>query len=163
MQPEGVVYHFHWLPPGWRFLKAEWLGEALISLQPCSANTYEKAIAKRDKVLEEVLAGRLPGTAIEVVDHSRSEWAAKALAALRTVPFGTTATYKDLATMAGNPLAARAAARVCAGNRVCLVVPCHRILPVSGGVGGFHWGPALKEIMIHWERNQAKPGRIKPI
>ncbi|MFM8932145.1 MAG: methylated-DNA--[protein]-cysteine S-methyltransferase [Gemmataceae bacterium] len=166
MQPEDVVYHLPWLPPGWRFLKAGWLGETLTCLQPCPARAHSRrpgTQSKRDWILEDVLSGRKPGTAIQIPDLAKSDWASRALAALRTIPFGTTITYKELATLAGNPLAARAAARVCASNRICLVVPCHRIIPGAGGVGGFYWGPALKEKMLLWESGQAEPGPIRPV
>ena len=52
--------------------------------------------------------------------------------ALRTVPYGTTVTYGELAALAGRPNAYRAAGSVCAGNRFPLVGPCHRVVAASG-------------------------------
>ena len=52
--------------------------------------------------------------------------------ALRTVPYGATVTYGELAALAGRPNAYRAAGSVCAGNRFPLVVPCHRVVAASG-------------------------------
>ena len=40
----------------------------------------------------------------------------------------------------GKPKAVRAVARACATNPVCLVVPCHRVVPSAGGAGGYRWG-----------------------
>ena len=52
--------------------------------------------------------------------------------ALRSVPYGETVTYGELAGLAGSPNAYRAAGSVCAGNRFALVVPCHRVVAATG-------------------------------
>ena len=44
----------------------------------------------------------------------------------------------------GKPKAVRAVARACATNPVCLVVPCHRVVPSTGGAGGYRWGAERK-------------------
>ena len=56
--------------------------------------------------------------------------------ALRSVPYGETVTYGELAALAGRPGAARAAGTFCARNRYAIVVPCHRVL-AAGGLGGY--------------------------
>ena len=56
--------------------------------------------------------------------------------ALRSIPYGETATYGELAALAGAPGAARAAGTFCAGNRFPLVIPCHRVVAATG-IGGF--------------------------
>jgi methylated-DNA-[protein]-cysteine S-methyltransferase len=56
--------------------------------------------------------------------------------ALRSVPYGETVTYGELAALAGSPNAARAAGTFCAGNRFPLVLPCHRVV-AADGIGGF--------------------------
>jgi methylated-DNA-[protein]-cysteine S-methyltransferase len=58
------------------------------------------------------------------------------VAALRSVPYGETVTYGELAALAGSPNAPRAAGTFCAGNRFPLVVPCHRVVAAIG-IGGF--------------------------
>lgn len=73
-------------------------------------------------------------------------------AALRTIAPGRPLTYGGLAAAAGRPAAVRAAGRGCATNRVSLFVPCHRVVPAGGGVGGFLWGPAVKEVLLAYER-----------
>ena len=44
----------------------------------------------------------------------------------------------------GRPTAARAVARACATNPVALAIPCHRVVPAAGGVGGYRWGPRAR-------------------
>ena len=153
MPPEVVHYTFAWLPDGWNYLKAEWLGNLLVSLTPCPGPHYPSGPSKneRDLTLEDVLAGRQPSTSIQVSEQNRSVWGQRVIRALRDIPFGKSRTYKELAAAAGNPKAARAAARVCAANRISLVIPCHRVVASSGTLGGFYWGTQLKEAMLRWE------------
>jgi methylated-DNA-[protein]-cysteine S-methyltransferase len=56
--------------------------------------------------------------------------------ALRAIPYGETATYGEIAALAGHPNAQRAVGSVCAGNRFALVVPCHRIV-AADGIGSY--------------------------
>jgi len=58
------------------------------------------------------------------------------VAAIRSVPYGETVTYGELAALAGRPGAARAAGSFCARNRAGLVLPCHRVV-AAGGLGGY--------------------------
>jgi methylated-DNA-[protein]-cysteine S-methyltransferase len=52
--------------------------------------------------------------------------------ALRQVPWGQVVTYGELAALAGYPNAQRAAGTFCAGNRLSLLVPCHRVVSADG-------------------------------
>lgn len=72
--------------------------------------------------------------------------------ALRQVRAGTTVTYADLAERAGLPRsAARAAGGACAQNLIAPFVPCHRVLPSTGGFGGYYYGVAIKEWLLAHE------------
>src|SRR5690606_41725508 len=69
--------------------------------------------------------------------------------ALREVKAGTTVTYAELAERAGLPrTAARAAGGACAQNLIAPFVPCHRVLPSTGGYGGYYYGVAVKEWLL---------------
>lgn len=72
-------------------------------------------------------------------------------AALREIPPGRTATYGEVAARIGRPGAARAVARACAANPVALLIPCHRVVPASGGTGGWRWGAARKRALLERE------------
>jgi len=56
-----------------------------------------------------------------------------------------------LARELGNPKATRAVARACAINRVALVVPCHRVVGVSGALTGYRWGVERKRQLLEAE------------
>lgn len=74
-------------------------------------------------------------------------------AALRAIPLGETRTYAEIASTIGAPRAVRAVAGACAGNPAALVVPCHRVLPKDGSVGGYRWGPERKRQLLARERD----------
>jgi methylated-DNA-[protein]-cysteine S-methyltransferase len=79
--------------------------------------------------------------------------------ALRSVPYGETVTYGELAALAGSPNAQRAAGTFCAGNRFPLVVPGHRVVGADG-IGGFGTlGVAYKRRLLELEGARPSPGR----
>jgi len=61
----------------------------------------------------------------------------KVLAALVDIPFGTTASYGDIAAILGNPKGARPVGTACGRNPVPLLIPCHRVIAASRKIGGF--------------------------
>ena len=71
--------------------------------------------------------------------------------ALMRIPQGQTRSYAELAQSLGMPKAARAVARACAGNKVAVLVPCHRIIRGDGSPGGYRWGLPLKEKILRRE------------
>jgi methylated-DNA-[protein]-cysteine S-methyltransferase len=56
----------------------------------------------------------------------------RAVETIRAIPYGETATYGEVAALAGHPNAQRAVGSVCAANRFALVVPCHRVVAADG-------------------------------
>lgn len=70
---------------------------------------------------------------------------------LRRIPIGETRTYGEIAAAIGDPKAARAVGTACGTNPVPLVIPCHRVLPASGGVGNYGLGPARKRKLLENE------------
>ena len=135
-------------------------------------------IGDSEPVLEKDLRREYPAAEIEPDRKQRSEWV-KAIAshlrgeapsldlpidvratafqwkvwrALQQIPYGETRAYADVARSIGKPRAIRAVARACATNPVALVVPCHRVTPKAGGVGGYRWGAARKAALLDRER-----------
>lgn len=71
---------------------------------------------------------------------------------LRVKP-GKTITYRELAKLAGNEKAARAAGSICARNPIPFIIPCHRILASNGGLGGYAFGTGLKRELLRLEQS----------
>ena len=80
--------------------------------------------------------------------------------ALAAIPYGSTRTYAEVAAAIGRPEAARAVARACAANPVALAIPCHRVVPSAGGVGGYRWGASRKEALLAAERGRLAPRSV---
>jgi O-6-methylguanine DNA methyltransferase len=66
----------------------------------------------------------------------RPVFTARVLAAVRRIPRGRVATYGDVASLAGRPLAYRAVGNI---MRECpdTTTPCHRVVPAGGAIGGY--------------------------
>ena len=71
------------------------------------------------------------------------------------IPSGRTRSYAEIAAEAGSPGAARAVGRVMAHNRYPIVIPCHRVITSSGGLGGYTGGLKIKRSLLSFESEQA--------
>ena len=71
--------------------------------------------------------------------------------ALLTIPTGHVTTYSDIARVIGAPKAVRAVGTAVGRNPISWLIPCHRALRKSGGLGGYHWGLPVKRTMLAWE------------
>lgn len=70
---------------------------------------------------------------------------------LRTIPYGETWTYMELAQTLGNPLAIRAAAAANGKNPISIIVPCHRVVGSDGSLTGFAGGLERKRFLLDRE------------
>ncbi|MEL7104837.1 MAG: bifunctional helix-turn-helix domain-containing protein/methylated-DNA--[protein]-cysteine S-methyltransferase [Pseudomonadota bacterium] len=71
--------------------------------------------------------------------------------ALMRIPTGHVTTYSDIAQAIGAPKAVRAVGTAVGRNPVSWLIPCHRALRKTGGLGGYHWGLPVKRAMLAWE------------
>jgi len=67
------------------------------------------------------------------------------------VPYGTTASYADLARAVRSPRAARAVGQALGANPLPILIPCHRILASDGSLGGYGGGLAMKRGLLALE------------
>ena len=76
----------------------------------------------------------------------RSVWEA-----LRSVPYGETTSYGEIARRIGRPDAARAVGLANGRNPVSIIVPCHRIIGSNGSLVGYGGGIDRKTTLLRLE------------
>jgi methylated-DNA-[protein]-cysteine S-methyltransferase len=67
---------------------------------------------------------------------------------LKTIPYGKTASYKEIAEKIKVPTASRAVGNACLYNPLFLVIPCHRVIGNDGSLVGFSYGIELKKKLL---------------
>ncbi len=110
--------------------------------------------------LRQAASGRPPADVLPL-DLQATAFQRRVWRALQSIPAGETRTYADVARLVGSPRAPRAVGRACATNPVALAVPCHRVVPGAGGLGGYRWGSERKKKLLEREaRNAAEQAEI---
>lgn len=87
--------------------------------------------------------------AIEGTAFQRDVWEA-----LCAIPAGKTLSYTEVAHHIGRPKAVRAVAGACAGNKIAVVIPCHRVVRSDGSISGYRWGVERKRLLLEREQLQ---------
>ncbi|WP_299864107.1 bifunctional DNA-binding transcriptional regulator/O6-methylguanine-DNA methyltransferase Ada [uncultured Roseobacter sp.] len=72
--------------------------------------------------------------------------------ALRDIPAGQTASYREIAETIGAPSSFRAVAQACGANPLAVAIPCHRVVRSDGGLSGYRWGIARKQRLLSVEK-----------
>ncbi|UKB81140.1 methylated-DNA--[protein]-cysteine S-methyltransferase [Chryseobacterium sp. MEBOG07] len=91
------------------------------------------------------------------LDFKGTDFQVKVWTALLKVPYGITKTYGELAKILGDVKAVRAVGGALNKNPVSIIVPCHRIIGVSGKLTGFAGGLKNKSILLDLERGYTMP------
>lgn len=91
---------------------------------------------------------------------SASDFRARVLRAVRSIPVGRVATYGDVARLAGRPRAWRAVGTI---MRTCdrPDVPCHRVIGSGGRLGGYGGNEAMKRALLQAEGLVVSNGRVR--
>jgi methylated-DNA-[protein]-cysteine S-methyltransferase len=76
----------------------------------------------------------------------------EALEAVRRIPYGETASYGEVAVLAGRPRAHRAVGTACARTPFSIVVPAHRVVRSDGSIGEYGGHPEVKRALLDLER-----------
>jgi methylated-DNA-[protein]-cysteine S-methyltransferase len=75
----------------------------------------------------------------------------KVLGRTAGIPYGKVLTYAEVAAEAGSPRGSRAAGNALGANPIPIVIPCHRVLRTSGGLGGYAGGLDRKRYLLELE------------
>lgn len=106
-----------------------------------------------EKLARQVSAA-LTGAGVDkpAVDFGEAtEFERAVLEILTRIPRGEVRTYSWVAQQAGRPGAIRAVGNICARNVLPFVVPCHRVVPTSGGIGNYAFGSPMKKELLSRE------------
>lgn len=116
-----------------------------------AASRTDRAILKRaESFLRDLFAGRK-------AEPPDFDWPAgtpfmtRVWRTLATIPAGRTMEYGELARRIGRRGGARAVGRACGANPLPLFIPCHRVLPRDGSLGGFSSGLPWKRLLLERE------------
>jgi O-6-methylguanine DNA methyltransferase len=104
-----------------------------------------------EQQLNEYFAGGRSGFDLPVLAPG-TPFQERTWSALRAIRAGDTITYEELALRAGRRGAQRAAGTANGANRLCLLVPCHRVIRKGGGLGGYGGGLWRKAWLLDHER-----------
>lgn len=101
--------------------------------------------------LEEYFEGARKRFDVELDWQLTSGFTRAVLERTNEIPFGSTRTYSEMAELAGSPRAHRAAGSALGANPIPIIVPCHRVLRVGGGLGGYGGGLEVKRSLLELE------------
>jgi AraC family transcriptional regulator, regulatory protein of adaptative response / methylated-DNA-[protein]-cysteine methyltransferase len=156
-------------PFGWMIVGATERGLCWLALGATSAEAEQSlreefplATLRRDPSLSDLVDAALESVRegsdlvqsrarLESLDLRGTVFQLRVWQALRAIPRGETRSYSQLAREMGEPNSTRAVARACALNRVAVVVPCHRVVAVSGSLTGYRWGIERKRQLLDAE------------
>lgn len=119
------------------------VGEEDALLPPCPAGLAAQLYA--------VLDGIAPPHSLNLAP-SGTPFQQAVWQALLEIPYGETRSYGEVATSIGAPNAARAVGSACAKNPIWLLIPCHRVIQSSGGLGGYAGKLTMKQQLLDMEK-----------
>ena len=86
------------------------------------------------------------------LDFRGTPFQRKVWSGLARIPYGRTRSYGDIAQAIGHPKAFRAVGNANGRNSIPLIIPCHRVIESSGGLGGFGHGIKVKKQLLDFEK-----------
>jgi methylated-DNA-[protein]-cysteine S-methyltransferase len=127
------------------------LDELAARISPRVLRCARAATTRARRQLDEYFAGRRRRFDVPLDWRQTQGFRHAVLLATASIPYGRTATYREVATSAGRPAAVRAAGTALATNPLPIVVPCHRVVPSTGGLGSYRGGAAAKARLLGLE------------
>ena len=115
----------------------------------------EKALHETVRIVLEHLNSKQPHLDLPL-DIRATAFQRQVWEKLRSIPYGATLSYGDVAKSLGKPGAVRAVGRACATNPVALVIPCHRVVREDRSLGGYRWGLERKQKLLDQEKRLTK-------
>lgn len=74
---------------------------------------------------------------------------------LQEIPYGQMISYADVAQRIGQAAAMRAVGRANGDNRICIIIPCHRVVGSNGELTGYGGGLWRKKYLLSLEQSES--------
>ncbi len=126
----------------------------LLAADPAAPAGARARLEALERQVAEHVAGARDAFDLPVVLEGVSDWDRRVLEGVRTIPYGSTASYGEVARRIGAPGAARAVGGAVGRNPVGLIIPCHRVVAGDGSLGGYggSWFGSREELLELKER-----------
>lgn len=112
---------------------------------------YDKALHDTVRQLDEYFHHGLKEFRISFDLEEHPDFYKNVWRVLRTIPYGKTRTYTEIAQFLQNPKWARAVGNASAHNPVAIIIPCHRVIGKNGALTGYAYGTAVKRKLLKLE------------
>jgi methylated-DNA-[protein]-cysteine S-methyltransferase len=109
--------------------------------------------AETIRQLQAYFAGKLKEFDLNLILEG-TDFQVRVWRALRTIPYGETLSYSELARKIGTPKAVRAVGAANGSNPLPIIVPCHRVIGSNGDLTGFGGGLPIKKKLLALESRQ---------
>jgi methylated-DNA-[protein]-cysteine S-methyltransferase len=120
------------------------------SARRAGAHAVAAPLAQARRELAEYFAGRRKTFSVPLAPGG-TPFQRRVWEELRRIPYGATASYREIARAVGSPGAVRAVGAACARNPIAIVVPCHRVIGSDGSLTGYAAGLARKRTLLALE------------
>jgi methylated-DNA-[protein]-cysteine S-methyltransferase len=121
-----------------------------VRLSPLAENKEHPVLLEAERQLNEYFAGKRKTFSLKF-DFAGTEFQKRVWQALRTIPFGETRSYGQIARQIGHPKAVRAVGAANGKNPISIIVPCHRVVGSNGQLTGFAGGLETKASLLRIE------------
>jgi methylated-DNA-[protein]-cysteine S-methyltransferase len=128
----------------------EVLGEVAMRVSPRILDAPRRLDPVR-RELDRYFAGKLRDFDLPIDWSLSGEFARKVLRRTARIPYGSVASYGDVAVGVGTPRGARAVGNALGSNPIPVVVPCHRVVRTGGAIGGYGGGLPRKRWLLALE------------
>lgn len=119
---------------------------------------WHNSVFHQDQQLTKAFIDRIFSTAEEPSSDGKlhlfvkgTNFQVKVWEALLRIPQGDVTTYQQIALDIHQPQATQAVGSAVGSNHIAYLIPCHRVIQKTGGLGGYRWDPVRKKSMIGWE------------
>ncbi len=124
-------------------------------LKATSKTETTSVLEETKRQLDEYFAGKRKAFDIQLclvgTDFQHKVWNA-----LRSIPYGSTKSYKDIAQCIGKPKAVRAVAGAIGANAISILIPCHRVIGSDHSLTGYAGGLEAKRGLLGMETQERK-------